>query len=125
MRRSTANRLLAAFLFVAGLGFWSAAGWMIYRHLPTLKMVTTRSPAVVQMQEHCATAANDLGFAVNADGATLRVSMKGQDLSGLQGGFNRSSILIALCTGYDLQTFCAGSGCGANKLFLSLVPTNP
>lgn len=121
MRRSTVNHLLATVLVLLGLGLWGLSGLVTYRGWPTLKAVVTQPPPMAGVRQQCTTAARALGFEVERVGRDLHVSLPKSRLAGLKAGFANASVLIPMCDNYRLQSFCAGSGCGPNALFLSLV----
>lgn len=121
MRRKTINHLLATGLFVAGAVFWAVSGWAVYHSRDVLRVALTAAPPIVKTKESCATAADKLGFRVTREQGRVVARFANNDIAALQQGFRRASVLIPMCKGYQLETFCAGNGCGPNYLFLSLV----
>lgn len=122
MRRSTINRLLDTALVLVGLGLWGLTGLVTYRAWPTFKQVVTQPPPSVAVKQSCAEAANALGFIVQQSGRDVHASLPQSEIAHLKSAFSDASVLIPMCAGYRLQSFCAGRGCGPNAVFLSLVP---
>lgn len=122
MSRTAINRLLATVLVIAGFGLCALAGVVIARAWPMLEHVMTRPAPVVAAQHRCRATAEELGFDVRATPENLRVTWAGGDFNNIRRAFAHASVLVSMCDSYQLHSFCAGRGCGSNKLFMTLRP---
>lgn len=122
MRRSTINRLLATALVLAGLGLWGVSAFVTVRAWPTLSEVVMQPPPRVAVKQSCTEIASALGFKADQEGRGVHVRLPKSQITELESAFDRASVLIPMCGGFHLQSFCAGRGCGKDALFLSLVP---
>lgn len=126
MKLVTVNHSLAALLTAAGalLIAWSIG--MLLQARPKLSALHQAKPTQAQLATQCRAVATRLGFSAPeaGDDGNLRISLPGNDLRKLEPAFDRASVVVAMCRGYEMHAFCAGTACGGDALFLVLRPKN-
>lgn len=124
MKLATINRAFAALLTAAGAVLVAGSIGVLLQTRPMLSSLHQVKPSQVQLATQCRAVATRLGFSApgGEDDGNLRISLPGKDLRNLEHAFDRASVVVSMCRGFEIHAFCAGVECKNDALFLVLRP---
>lgn len=113
--RETNHRIAAIYFVIAALLFISS---IFFFYQSGKQEVSTHEQAATQ----CQIQLKSLGFESTVSKDDRKISVRQAEALALSDKVKNASIAISRCAGYQLQTFCAGSGCPAPGIQLTLRP---
>jgi len=116
-RQRILNGTLTGLMLVAGLAM------LAYASITILSAVSTDLPHqksfAATLEQRCTAAVAEAGYQYSM-GANKEIVAKGRSLDDAYRQLSNASLAIQQCLGYDMNSFCMGSGCAGGDITFTL-----